>query len=443
MKKSDFIGKRVTVMGLGFHQGGEGVARFFAENGAIVTVTDINQGEKLYGSVEALKNLPIRFVLGRHEEQDFINADMIVRNPGVPHTSAYLKIAKERGIPVEMESSLFFKLSPSRNIIAVTGTKGKSTTSHLAAFVCDRANRKTYLMGNLVRSMLAELDNITGDSVVVLELSSYQCEGFEPYLDFFRNERRGPLYSIVTNLYPDHLNRYSSMEEYALAKKQLLLAQNHDQTAILNSENEWSTFFAKDILPYIEWYDSKTIPKDWKLRLIGAHNRLNASAVLRMASRMALDAPKVEKAIKEFGGVEHRLEFVRNFNGVDFYNDTTATNPSAALEGIKSIQELGKRIVLLAGGNDKGMDFSAFVKLINDFGIKTVLLQGSADEKLRGINPELVAGSFTDYEEAIVKAYKEAGADGLVLLSPGATSFNMFKDEFDRGRQFKEIVNNL
>ncbi len=435
--------KRITVMGLGFHQGGEGVARYLAEQGALVTVTDVNPAEKMYGAVERLQDLPILFVLGRHDEKDFIDSDMIVRNPGVPHTSPFLQIARDHHVPVEMESSLFFKLSPSRNIVAVTGTKGKSTTSHLAAFVTEFCGRKTHLMGNLVKSMLGELNSISPDSVVVLELSSYQCEGFSPYIEEMRKNSLGPQYSIITNLYPDHLNRYHSMEEYAAAKKQLLLTQSRNQTAILNSENDWGTFFRKDVLPYVEWYDSHTIPEDWKLRLLGRHNRLNAGAVLRMAERMALDDLKVKEAICSFPGVEHRLEYVRTIERVDFYNDTTATNPSAAIEGIKTIQGLGKRIVLLAGGNDKGMDFTGFVDLINNAHIRTVLLQGSANEKLRGIQNDLVVGSYTDYEEAIRVAFSESDGEGIVLLSPGATSFNMFKDEFDRGKQFKEIVHNL
>ncbi len=440
---NDFTNKRITVMGLGFHQGGEGVARFFAERGAIVTVTDINPEEKMYGAVERLRNLPIRFVLGRHEEKDFIDTDMVVRNPGVPHTSPFLQIARDHGVPVEMESSLFFKLSPSRAIVAVTGTKGKSTTSHLAAYVCAKAGKKTHLMGNLVKSMLAELDSITENSVVVLELSSYQCEGFAPFIDEFRLNGWGPRYAIVTNLYPDHLNRYHDMDEYAQAKKQLVLAQSSQQVAILNFENDWGNYFGTDIQSRVVWFDSQTLPADWNLRLLGAHNRLNAGAIWQMAQDMQLDPEQVKGAICSFPGVEHRLEFVRTVNGVDFYNDTTATNPSAAGEGVKTIQELGKRIVLLAGGNDKGMDFTGFVSLINSARINVVLLEGTADEKLASIDPSLVIGKYTDYEQAVQSAYTAAQPDGLVLLSPGATSFNLFRDEFDRGQQFKEIVNHL
>ncbi|MDQ3098489.1 MAG: UDP-N-acetylmuramoyl-L-alanine--D-glutamate ligase [bacterium] len=443
MKQTDFKDKRITVMGLGFHKGGEGVARYLAEKGAIVTVTDINPEEKMYGAVEALRGLPIRFILGRHEESDFIDTDMVVRNPGVPHTSPYLRTAKDAGIPIEMESSLFFKLSPTRNIVAITGTKGKSTTAHLAAYVCEQAGKQVHLMGNLVKSMLAELDTISPDSIVVLELSSYQCEGFAPFIGEFRTHGLGPSFSILTNLYPDHLNRYSSMEEYAVAKKQLMMAQSANQITLLSKESEWSTFFSKEILPDITWYDTETIPTGWKMRLLGSHNRLNAGAVLQMARKMDFDPSIIEKAVCEFSGVEHRLEFVKSLEGVDFYNDTTATNPTAAKEGIKTIQDLNRKIVLLAGGNDKNMDFTDFVALINIAGIRTVLLQGSADAKLKAINPKLIVGSFADYSEAIRSAYQEAKPAGVVLLSPGATSFNMFRDEFDRGRQFKEIVNSL
>lgn len=440
---NEFKGKRITVMGLGFHQGGEGVARFFAKRGAEVTVTDINPIEKMYGSVEALSDLPIRFVMGRHEERDFIDTDMVVRNPGVSHTSRFLQIAKDHGIPVEMESSLFFRLSPSRNIIAVTGTKGKSTTSTLAAYVCEKSGKKVHLMGNLVRSMLAELDFITPDSIVVLELSSYQCEGFAPFIGEFRSRGLGPLCSIFTNLYPDHLNRYSSMQEYAFAKKQLLLTQNGNQFSIINEENEWFNFFSKEIEPKVINYNSDSLPSSINLKLLGKHNRMNAGAIYLMAKHLGLDMEVVADALTKFSGIEHRLEHVRSIDGVDFYNDTTATNPSAAVSGIKSISELNRNIVLIAGGNDKEMDFDELVALINHYRIDVVMLEGTADRKLSGIDKELIVGKYNDYTLAIKSAYYKARTNGIVLLSPGATSFNMFRDEFDRGHQFKKIVNNL
>jgi UDP-N-acetylmuramoylalanine--D-glutamate ligase len=438
-----YINKRVTVFGLGFHNGGAGVARFFVEQGAIVTVTDNGDKDKLKDSLKAIEDLGIKMVLGEHNAQDFIESDLIIRNPAVPHTSEYLQIARDHKIPVHMESDLFFELCPTREIVAVTGTKGKSTTSHLAAAVLEKCGKKVHMMGNMGKSMLGELSTILPEDIVVLELSSYQCEGFSEYIDEFRNNGYGPMFSILTNLYPDHLNRYSSIEEYATAKKQLFLSQNSSQFSILNQDSEWNHFFESELESKVLWYDQNSLPDDWNLTMLGVHNRINAGAVLIMAKEMGLDLVKAREAIEKFVGVEHRLEFVRNLNGVDFYNDSTATNPSAATAGLATILELGKKVILIAGGNDKNMGFEEFVDKINVNQIKTVLLEGTADQKLASIDPELKIGSYTNFKEAILSAFENADSNTVVLLSPGATSFNLFKDEFDRGRQFKEIVNNL
>jgi UDP-N-acetylmuramoylalanine--D-glutamate ligase len=275
-----------------------------------------------------------------------------------------------------------------------------------------------------------------------LELSSYQCEGFEPFIDEFRKNSLGPIFSVITNLYPDHLNRYGTMEAYAAAKKNLLLIQTDVQVALLNKENDWTDFFAKDILSTIVYYDENSLPGDIKLLLLGDHNRINAGAMYLLAKKMNLDSMAIKKALESFPGVEHRLEFVRTVDSVDFYNDSTATNPDAALVGIRTISELGKKIVLIAGGNDKNMVYDALIDEINKRGLKTAILAGTADQYFKQIKPELQLGFYSDFEEAISAAYKEAG-EGIVLLSPGATSFNIFRDEFDRGRQFKEIVHSL
>jgi UDP-N-acetylmuramoylalanine--D-glutamate ligase len=158
---------------------------------------------------------------------------------------------------------------------------------------------------------------------------------------------------------------------------------------------------------------------------------------------MGFDEAAVAHVIGSFHGVEHRLEIVRTLNGVDFYNDSTATNPSASLEGLKTMQSVHKKMVVIIGGNDKNMDFTQLVAFINEYSLACVVLIGSADEKLRGIRPGLVLGTFDNFEKAVHTAYAAAKPDGLVLLSPGATSFNMFRDEFDRRRQFKEIVHSL
>ncbi|MDQ3239663.1 MAG: UDP-N-acetylmuramoyl-L-alanine--D-glutamate ligase [bacterium] len=435
--------KKITVMGLGFHDGGSGVAKFLCEQGAKVTVTDLLTKDKMPEAMTMLEGLPIRYVLGKHEESDFKNVDMVVRNPAIPLDSKYLEIARKNSIPIEMESTLFFKLSPTRNIIAVTGTKGKTTTSHLIHYVLTKAGKKVHLMGNLGKNMLTEIANLNSDSWVVLELSSYQCEGFDSCIDEFKENSLGPKFAVFTNLYPDHLNRYKTMENYVNAKKSIFNTLSSTQFAIINSEGKWGEQVGKDLDGEIKWFDGKTIPHNWLLSTLGEHNRVNAGAVYVIANELKIEESIIKDAICDFPGVEHRLELVRSIRRVYFYNDSTATNPSAVLAGIQSLTELGRPIVLIVGGNDKDMDYKELIDTINKRKLKTAILSGTSDVHFNQIKDDLKIGVFGDLEEAVRAAFAAAKGDGIVLMSPGATSFNIFRDEFDRGNKFKEIVNKL
>src|SRR5215216_4538843 len=236
----DLRGKRALVMGLGIHGGGLGVARFLASQGADVTVTDLRTAEQLQASIEALAGLPIRFVLGRHDDDDFRNTDLVVRNPGVPRESRYLQIARAHGAAIEMEMTLFFRLCRGP-ILGITGTKGKTTTTLLTGAMLREQYPDTVVAGNLRVSALEALPRITAGTPVVLELSSWQLEGLG-------EAKLSPRYACITNISPDHLDRYGSIEAYAEAKKQLFLHQRSGDIVVLNANDAYTSDMRADAI---------------------------------------------------------------------------------------------------------------------------------------------------------------------------------------------------
>src|SRR3954471_13444754 len=241
----DLRGKSALVMGLGIHGGGLGVARFLADHGAHVTVTDLRGPEQLQSSLDALADLPITFVLGQHRDEDFRSVDLVIRNPGVPRESRYLRIARASGAAIEMEMTLFFRLCPGP-ILGITGTKGKTTTTLLAAAMLREQYPDTVVAGNLRVSALETLPRITAGTPVVLELSSWQLEGLgEAHLS--------PQYACVTNVSPDHLNRYSGMADYAQAKKQIFRWQGHRGVVVLNHDDAEVASWAGEAPGVVVW----------------------------------------------------------------------------------------------------------------------------------------------------------------------------------------------
>jgi len=242
----DLRGKRALVMGLGIHDGGLGVARFLADQGALVTVTDLRGPEHLQRSLDALAGLPISYVLGQHRDEDFRNADLVVRNPGVPRESRYLQIARASGAAIEMEMTLFFRLCPGP-ILGITGTKGKTTTTLLAAAMLREQYPDTVVAGNLRVSALEALPRITAGTPVVLELSSWQLEGLG-------EAKLNPQYACITNISPDHLDRYGSMEAYAEAKRQILAHQRPGDVVVLNYDDPLHNAWAVDAPGQVVWF---------------------------------------------------------------------------------------------------------------------------------------------------------------------------------------------
>src|SRR5579884_1532943 len=244
----DLRGRRVLVMGLGLQGSGMAAARYAAQQGAIVRVTDMKSLEVLAPSVQALAGLPIEFVLGEHREEDFLWADVVIRNPGVPLSSPYLRLAREHGAQIEMEIALFFLACPAR-IIGITGTRGKTTTSTLIYEILRASGAPTIIGGNVAGiETLSLLPQITPETQVVLELSSWQLEGLAPH-------KISPPVAVMTNVYPDHLDTYDSMEQYAEAKANIFRYQHPADLAIFNYDNPWTRRFGEEA-PGQVWFTS-------------------------------------------------------------------------------------------------------------------------------------------------------------------------------------------
>lgn len=458
-------GKRVLVMGLGLHGGGLGVTRWLLKQGAHVTVTDLKKPEDLKPTLEQLGEASVEFVLGEHRESDFADADLIVRNPGVPRESRYLEIARERQIPIRMELGLFTELLPRgmAQVIGITGTKGKTTTTLMVGAILKRVNPKTVVAGNLRVSALELLDTVDEDTPVILEMSSFQLEEFQEL-------KRSPHIAGLTNVYPDHLNRYRDMDEYAWAKAQIFLHQAPGDFVILNFDNGISTRLRPKAIGQVVWF-SRTRPIKQGARLdrdtlvwsdengtakilpaadliAGQHNIENALAAIALTKAWGVSNEEIAGALREFQGAPHRLELVRALNGVQYINDTTATAPSATIAALKTVAARGGTIYLIAGGYDKGLPYADMAKTIAETNARVILLDGNATEKIeqalhRANAATKIIRHAATLQEAIEAGQRNAQPGDAILLSPGAASFGMFVNEFERGDRFREIVQNL
>jgi len=462
----DLSNTRVLVLGLGVHGGGIGVAKWLVKQGARVTVTDLKTAEQLQSSLDALRGLPIEFVLGEHREQDFLTADLVVRNPAVPRESKWLAFARAHGIPVEMEMGLFVERLPRgmQQVVGITGTKGKTTTTLMTGAILQRANPKTVVAGNLRISALELLERIDADTPIVLELSSWQLEAFPSH-------EISPHLAAITNISPDHLNRYRDLDDYADAKAVILRYQQPGDFIALNFDNKLLTHFAPRALGKVVWTSSQRALNEgafrdgdalvWRwggtrreimkvndLRVAGQHNVANALTAIALASVWGATPEQITGALAEFRGVEHRQELAREIGGVRYVNDTTATTPAAAVAAIETFAPTAKGIVLIAGGADKALDFDGMARVIASQVRAVLLLEGSATDKLASAiqaagGKSLLVGRFDGLSAAIERARAMAREGEVVLLSPGCASFGMFANEFERGEQFKEIVDRL
>lgn len=465
----DIGGKRVLVMGLGVHGGGLGVTRYLARNGAEVTVTDLRTAAQLAPTLAELEGLPVRYVLGEHRLEDFRAAEIVIRNPGVPRESPFLAAARQAGAAIEMEMTLFFRLCPGP-ILGITGTKGKTTTTLLAGAMLQKQYADTVVAGNLRVSALEQLPRIGPATPVVLELSSWQLEGLG-------EAGLSPRWACVTNVSEDHLDRYASMDAYAAAKAHIFEHQRSDGIVVLNLDDERTRRMAERAAGDVVWFGGaiehagqsrgarwsgerlvwfegeqhENICRASDVRLPGAHNLANVAAAAALAHSFGVAFEHIRTAVRGFESVPDRMETVREVHGVRYVNDTTATAPVAALAALRSVD---RPVIVIAGGADKQLDFGELGECLAERAKAVVLLAGTATPKLeqalrrslsRGARrmPLPVGGPFDALDAALDAARGLAEPGDVVLLSPGCASFGMFRNEFDRGEQFRQLVQAL
>ena len=450
----DLRGKRVLVMGLGLQGSGMASARYAAQQGAQVRVTDMKSPEILAPSVEALAGLPIEFILGQHRDEDFIWAEIVIRNPGVPWSSHYLQVAREHGARIEMEIALFFLACEGR-IIGVTGTRGKTTTSSLLYAIIQASGQPTLLGGNVAGvETLSLLPQIHADTLVVLELSSWQLEGLAPH-------KISPQVAVMTNVSPDHLNTYNGMEDYAEAKANIFRHQHADDIAVFNYDNPWTRRFGEQA-PSRTYFTSLQCGGSFErgsehvdpfifaeTPLAGQHNQENILLATTTAHLLGIPDDIIAKTVRSFRGVPHRLADVCELNGVRVINDSASTSPVA---GQVALEAFDAPIVLVTGGNTKHLPLERWPERIVERCRAVVLLAGSGTDELlpairaevaRQGRPDPVHDVYADYKQALAIAVDLAQAGDILLFSPGFTSFGMFLNEFDRGDKFVAYIQAL
>jgi UDP-N-acetylmuramoylalanine--D-glutamate ligase len=459
MPATPFAQKRVTIMGLGFFGGAIGLAKYLVSQGARVTVTDVKPEVELRDAVEALAGLPLRFVLGRHEVEDFTDVDVVFASPAVREDSPYLARARASGIPVDTEMNLFMRLCRG-TIIGVTGSNGKTTTTSLLGSILRAAHPRTHVGGNIGRSLLPELAHIAPGDPVVLELSSFQLEDLAEV-------GRSPHIGLLLNLAPNHLDRHGTLERYLAAKRQIFAYQDSQDIAILNADDPHLQPLIGELGAQVHLFSlthpvidgayldgerllmarhgaGREVCRRADIPLLGRHNVANVLAATAAAAAWGVPPPVIREAIRAFPGVEHRLERVRELTGVTFYNDSIATSPAATLAALAAIAQ---PILLIAGGYDKGLPFETLGQAIVQR-VKGVFLIGSTSAAIaRAIDAARAPGlprppvvPCADLRQAVQAAYGAAVAGDAVLLSPACASYDQFRNFVERGRLFKQLV---
>lgn len=506
----DIRGKKITVMGLGLNGGGEACVRFFLRHGAFVTITDMKTSEQLAPTIKRLNSDPdldkdrFTYVLGEHRIEDFADADCVIKNPGVKiQGNKYLAAAKR----IESDISIFLHFTKAP-IIAVTGSKGKSSTVSALDFSLRNAGFKSFLGGNITVSPLTFLERTDGTTPVVLELSSWQLA------DLRGRKALKPKIAIITKIMPDHQNWYGSMESYVNDKKLIYADQGPEDYTILDFDEDdylkdcrspepgckcWGDVFAKETRGTVLRYSKFQLPKDvfgayqakedrstvgyiqlpgnsegrkvmGQLQVPGEHMKTNVLNAALALSLMNVAPEQILSIVGIWKGITHRLERFHEWQSpesgikVSFYNDSCATVPEAAAA---ASQAFARKVILLTGGTDKNLNFEPLAKVLRGEGgaeakyqpLQTYLLAGSGTDKLlaRLADPKQCLGPFESLEImlGVLKAnLQNPSADRIykfypdddpipVVFSPGATSFGMFSNEFDRGNKFKDAVKQI
>ena len=484
---NDFQGKKVLVMGLGRFGGGVDAAQFASSVGAKVIVTDLAPPEKLANSIKDLEGFDnIEFQLGSHEPEDFETSDIIIANPAVPDDNKFLQIARNTGKLVTSQINIFFELCPAK-IIGITGANGKSTTTSLTAHLLRTQNTEhriqnkkedgwqpqaklgddlplttqnsehrtqyehVWLTGNIGNQpFLTALDKIKPDDLVVIELSSFQIEQLAKF-------KRAPDIALLTNLTPNHLDRYGTFEKYCDAKEHVFKYQKRDKNnpaiSIFNAEDEvagqWYEKYKNDTGRKCIKFSADDVTEDISTcyKLPGRANLSNLAAALAITRLFGVSNESIKKSLPNFNALPHRLELVEDKNGVRWYNDSKATTPEGAITALNAFD---KPIILIAGGYDKHLPFDKMAEKILEKAKSVILIGQTApiiskaiEEKLKTKNSKLKTITADSLSDAVALANSFAESGDVILLSPACASYDMFENYEQRGHQFTELVKSL
>ena len=459
---SKYMGKRVLVVGFGLS--GVAAAKYMIKQGAKVTVTDQKQRNVLAESLAACEDLKIEYELGKHNPKTFEVAELIIVSPGVPLNIKPLEESRQKGVPVISEVELAAQ-ALKEPLIGITGTNGKTTVTTLIGEMFKADNKAAYVGGNIGKPLLNYVTEGQKADVVVAELSSFQLEMIEKLV---------PAVAIFTNLEEDHLDRYPDMQSYIAAKKRLLKACDRNSYVILNYDDPTIASFADECQGKLMWFTRhnpmkiggefaerfcgayynqaakqlvvKITGKEEiydlaSFKLFGDHNKENVLAAMLAARIMGVSEKAVQHVINTFRGVAHRLEFVRKKDGVFFFNDSKGTNVMSVKRSLASFSQ--NPIILIAGGKDKNMDYTPLQDLVRKK-CKILILLGEAKEKInRALGDHAETFLVGTFEEAIMLASQKSRAGDIILLSPGCSSFDMFRNFEERGDYFKKLVSQL
>ncbi len=449
----EVTGKKVLVFGSGIS--GIGAVRLLVEHGAFVVLYDGNERLKKHKLKEQLEEASkVQIILGDFPEQLLDTLDLVVLSPGVPTDLPVIQAMHERQIEVIGEVELAFAFGKG-DVLAITGTNGKTTTTTLLGEIMKAYQEEVFVVGNIGNPYTVAASQMKEGAVAVAEMSSFQLESIVTFC---------PKVSAILNLTPDHLNRHHTMEAYVEAKKKIAMNQTGEDFCVLNYEDERTREFGNQVKSQVLYFSSRRklergiyldqgnmiyknpgevlVCKTEQLPVLGTHNYENVMAAVAMAAVYGVPMDVIRKVILGFRGVEHRIEYVAEKNGVVYYNDSKGTNPDAAIKGI---QAMNKRTVLIGGGYDKHSEYTEWIQAF-DGKVKKLILLG---ETKRKIAEAAEACGFHDYmfadtlKEAVLLAAETASGGEAVLLSPACASWDMFASYEVRGEKFKEIVNSL
>jgi UDP-N-acetylmuramoylalanine--D-glutamate ligase len=442
--------KRVLVVGLA--RTGVATALFCAARGARVTATESRTEAQIGEVVGKLRATGVALELGGHVDRTFVQQDLIVPSPGVPADFPHLVAAREAGMKIWSEVELAYRFLQG-SLVGITGSNGKTTTTALIEHILRGAGLPTMLAGNIGTPLISVVDQTKKNTVTVVELSSFQLE----LIDTFR-----PNVGLFLNLTPDHLDRHHTLKAYGDAKARIFENQTTDDAAILNADDAASAAYSPS-KPQLYWFSRKQrvaqgaylsgeevvlridgedhkVMRRGEIPLAGAHNLENVLAAAIATKLAGAAIPAIAAGVRSFAGVEHRLEFVADINGVRYYNDSKATNVDATL---KALDAFPGRILIILGGKDKGSDYTVLQQPLRDKAVLALLI-GAAAEKIEG----QIAGSVAveraqTLDRAVEIASRTAHSGDVVLLAPASASFDQFENYEQRGRVFKELVRHV